>query len=96
MQLIVQYSTTVTSYVKSMGNMNPELRTKIVRDLWNKAVSINSWLSITQVPGILNTESDIVSHFWKKEWNGKFIQKMSKWYWNTTNWLHLSTCLQVG
>ena len=49
---------TAVSYIKCFGGMTYKLRTKIVCDLWNKAASINSWLSISNLPGKLNHESD--------------------------------------
>ena len=54
-------NTMAVSCVKCFSGMTSELRAKIVCDLWNKAASINSWLSISYLPGKLNQESDTVS-----------------------------------
>ena len=64
-------NTTAVSYVHSFGGMNSELRTKIACDIWTKAVEINSWITITHLPGILNTESDVASRILSEqtEWH---------------------------
>ena len=61
--LLLSDNTMAISYIRSMGGMSSKLRTKIVRDLWNTAVENNTWFTITHIPGILNTESDIASRF---------------------------------
>ena len=69
--LIQSDNTTAISYVCRMGGMKSDLRTKIVRDLWNFANDINSWISISHIPGILNTESDMASRIMnpRSEWH---------------------------
>ena len=59
--MIMSDSTTAISYVKKMGGMQSELRSKIVLDLWNIASQHDIWLEISHIPGILNTESDFAS-----------------------------------
>ena len=54
-------STTAISYVRKMGGMNSELRSKIARDLWNEVNKANSWLSISHLAGRENLEADIAS-----------------------------------
>ena len=68
--LIMSDSTTAISYVKKMGGMQSELRSKIVLNLWNIASDNDPWLEISHIPGIFNTESDTASRCLseKTEW----------------------------
>ena len=59
--LIMSDSTTAISYVRKMGGMQSELRSKIVKDLWNLGMRNNIWFKITHIPGVDNTESDWAS-----------------------------------
>ena len=59
--LIQSDNTMAISYVCRMGGMKSDLRTKIARDLWNFAVEINSWISISHIPRTLNSASDMAS-----------------------------------
>ena len=59
--LIYSDNTTAISYIKNMGGMASELRNNIACDIWNIAISRNVWISITHVPGVLNTEADFAS-----------------------------------
>ena len=54
-------STVAISYVKKFGGMNSELRSNIVRDLWNNIIKCNSWGSISHIPGVDNIDADIAS-----------------------------------
>ena len=69
--LLKSDSTIAISYIKKFGGIQSELRSKISLDLWCLATSQNTWLSMCHVPGVLNTESDIASHFLsvRTEWH---------------------------
>ena len=54
-------STTAISYVRKMGGMNLEIRSKIARDLWTEVTNVNSWLSISHIAGRENLQVDIAS-----------------------------------
>ena len=44
-----------------LEGMPSELHDKISQDIWHFVVNLNSWLSISFIPGKLNTAADLVS-----------------------------------
>ena len=80
--LILSDSTTAISYVRHMGGMNSELRSKIVTDLWNLCSQHNCWFQISHIPGIDNIFSDWASRHLPDnlEWslNKSVFKKMCK------------------
>ena len=61
--LLQSDNTTAVSYVKRMGGMTSDLRMNIARDIWLESVENDCWLSVSFLPGVLNTEADIASRF---------------------------------
>ena len=61
--LLQSDNTTAVSYIKRMGGMTSDLRMNIARDIWLESVENDCWLSVSFLPGVLNTEADIASCF---------------------------------
>ena len=59
--LVMSDNTTAISTFKNMGTMSCQIRDNIARQLWDFLLSNNMWLSITHIPGSLNSEADFES-----------------------------------
>ena len=56
-------SMTAIAYIKHFGGMQSELRDKIAHDVWQFVTNMNSWLSISHLPGVENISADVASRF---------------------------------
>ena len=62
--LCMSDSTSAVGVLKKMGSMDNIIHDRLAREVWEFAKSINVWLSMTYLPGKLNSESDFGSrHF---------------------------------
>ena len=62
--LVMSDSTTAIAVVQQMGSMDSSIHDSLAWDIWDFASSKGIWLSITHIPGKINTESDFGSrHF---------------------------------
>ena len=83
--LVLSDSTTAISYIRKMGGMQSELRSKIATDLWTLIQQHNMWLVISHIPGILNTESD---------WASRTLSERTEWMLNPPLFRHI--CKHFG
>ena len=69
--LIMSDSTTAISVVKKMGSMGSLVHDNLARDIWDFAQQHGVWISITHIPGKVNSESDHGSRFFNTnlEWS---------------------------
>ena len=62
--LVMSDSTTAIAVIQHMGSMDSLVHDRLARDIWDFTASNGIWLSMTHIPGKLNTESDYGSrHF---------------------------------
>ena len=68
--LIRSDSSTTVSNVSHMGSMSSPIRNKIMKDLWEFVYSIDAWITIRHLAGILNSATDGTSRLFddSKEW----------------------------
>ena len=59
--LVLSDNCTAIANVKKFGGMQSELRDKISRHIWEFVTKMNSWLSISFIPGRDNRQADLAS-----------------------------------
>ena len=64
-------NTTAVAYVRKMGGVRSERCNKVAQKIWNWAETNESWITVSHVPGILNTKADAASRQFKDnlEWS---------------------------
>ena len=62
--LVMSDSTTAISVIKNMGSMDSLIHDRLAKEIWHFAESKGIWISITYIPGKLNTESDNENIVW--------------------------------
>ena len=69
--LVLSDNCTAISNMKKFGNMQYEQRDQNAGDIWEFVTNMNSWLSISFIPGVLNKDADLALRVinCRTEWN---------------------------